>query len=194
MPPSVVAGPDLYRLLVQPLHVAGVEYMITGAAAAIAYGEPRMTNDVALVVRLTDDAPARLQRAFPDGDYYLPPIEVIEQEMRRTHSGHFNIIHNETALRADIYLAGADPLHAWAFGRRKLEYVSGGALWLAPIEYVIIRKLEYYALSESDRHLRDVNAMVRISGQDIDVGSLDTLMDERGLRNLWERARGLHRT
>ena len=125
-------------------------------------------------------------------EYYLPPIEVIEQEMRREHSGHFTIIHNDTALRADIYLAGTDPLHTWAFERRRSENVEGGALWLAPIEYVIVRKPEYYKLSESDRHLRDVNAMVCISGPDIDLASLAALIDERGLRHLWERARGLH--
>jgi hypothetical protein len=185
-----VAAPDLYRLLVQPLHLAGVEYMITGAAAAIAYGEPRMTNDVDLVVRPGPDAAALLHHAFSEADYYVPPIEAIEEEIRREHSGHFNIIHNDTALRADIYLAGTDPLHAWAFGRRRSERVEGGTLWLAPIEYVIVRKLEYYSLSQSDRHLRDVSAMVRISGQDIDMAWLDTLIGDRGLRDLWQRARG----
>lgn len=112
-----MTAPDLYRLLVQPLHASGVDYMITGAAAAIAYGDPRMTNDVDLVVRPGADAPAKFHHAFPEAEYYMPPLEVIEEEIRRDRSGHFNIVHNETALRADVYLAGTDPLHAWAFER-----------------------------------------------------------------------------
>jgi hypothetical protein len=61
-----MAAPDLYRLLLQPLHLTGIDYMITGSVAAIAYGEPRMTNDVDLVVRLDVDAAVLLERAFPD--------------------------------------------------------------------------------------------------------------------------------
>jgi len=36
-----MTGPDLYHLLLEPLHATGIEYMITGSVAAIAYGEPR---------------------------------------------------------------------------------------------------------------------------------------------------------
>jgi hypothetical protein len=103
--------------------------------------------------------------------------------------GHFNIIHHDTALRADIYLTGSDPLHAWAFERRRAEHIAEGLIWLAPVEYVIVRKLEYYQQSESDRHLRDIASIVRISGDELDSESLDHLVDERGLRELWERAR-----
>lgn len=183
-----MTAPDLYRLLVKPLHAAGLEYMITGAVAAIAYGEPRMTNDVDVVVRLDEEGPVRLRSVFPDTAYYVPPLEAIDVERKRPQFGHFNIIHLETALRADIYLAGTDPLHAWALERRKDERIAGDLVWLAPIEYVIVRKLEYYAQSGSDRHLRDIRAMVRISRNDIDYVSLDRLIDERGLRDLWQRA------
>ncbi len=43
--------------------------MVTGAVAAIAYGEPRLTNDVDLVMRLEPgDAPA-LQSAYASAEY-----------------------------------------------------------------------------------------------------------------------------
>jgi hypothetical protein len=70
-----MAAPDLYRLLLQPLHSTGIEYMITGSVAAIAYGEPRMTNDVDLVVRLDPNAAGLLVRAFPEESYHVPPRE-----------------------------------------------------------------------------------------------------------------------
>jgi hypothetical protein len=184
-----MTAPDIYRLLLQPLHETGIEYMVTGSVAAIAYGEPRMTNDVDVVVRLGPVGPALLSGAFPESTYYIPPLEAMEQERQRARFGHFNIIHHETALRADVYVAGDDPLHAWAFERRRAESLAGGVVWFAPIEYVIVRKLEYYRQSSSDRHLRDIGGIVRTSGDDIDLAALYRLVAERGLTELWERAR-----
>ena len=179
--------PDLHRLLIQPLHETGIEYAITGAVAAIAYGEPRMTNDVDLIARLDRDAPSRLIHRFDASEYYLPPEEVIVEESRRGAGGHFNILHVPTSLRADIYLAGEDPLHEWALEHRRSERIGNDSIWLAPIEYVIIRKLEFFAQSGSDRHLRDVAAMHRISGDEIDRAFLGPALAERRLTDLWTR-------
>jgi len=55
-----------------------------------------------------------------------------------------NLIHHETGFRADIYLAGKDQLHHWGLTNRKSVRVEDEAVWVAPAEYVILRKLEYY--------------------------------------------------
>ena len=165
--------------------------MVTGAVAAIAYGEPRMTNDVDLVVRLGPGDAETLISAFPSPDYYVPPLEVIEEERQRPRYGHFNIVHHDTALRGDIYLVGDDPLHEWAMARRRTASISGDAIWFAPLEYVIVRKLEYYQQSESDRHLRDIAGMLRVSGELVDDSELQRLIAERELATAWQRALGL---
>ena len=131
----------------------------------------------------------RLQRLFPADEYYTPPLEVMEEEGQRPAFGHFNILHRDTALRADVYLAGDDPLHAWALSARRLVPMEEGMVWFAPVEYVITRKLEYFRESGSDRHLIDVRGIVRVSGESIDMTTLDRLLDERRLSDLWERAR-----
>jgi hypothetical protein len=161
--------------------------MVTGAVAAIAYGEPRMTNDVDLVARLEPDDSRTLVSAFSSAEYYVPPLEVIEEERQRSQDGHFNIIHHDSALRADIYLAGDDPLHEWAMTRRRSAPIGGDNIWFAPLEYVMIRKLEYFQQSESDRHLRDIAGMLRVSGDLVDSGELDRLIAERHLDEPWER-------
>jgi len=115
--------------------------MVTGVVAAIAYGEPRLTNDVALVVRLEPGGAETLISTFASPEYYVPPLEVIEEERQRPRYGYFNIIHHDTALRADIYLVGDDPLHEWAMARRRTVSIGGDAIWFAPLEYVIVRKL-----------------------------------------------------
>ncbi|MDH5643490.1 MAG: hypothetical protein OEY63_04735 [Gemmatimonadota bacterium] len=162
--------------------------MITGSVAAIAYGEPRMTNDVDVVLELKEGDAELLTKTFPPDQYYVPPLEVIKEETERSQHGHFNIIHHDTGLRADIYMEGKDPLHLWAFDRREAIPIEGDETWFAPAEYVIVRKLEFFRESGSDRHLRDIAGMIRISGDRIDRDSLAQLVKERDLDDVWDLA------
>jgi hypothetical protein len=103
--------------------------------------------------------------------------------------GHFNVIHRETALRADVYLGGDDVLIRWAFDRRLRLRVGDIEIRVAPIEYVILRKLEYYEQSGSDRHLRDVAMMLRISGETVDWDVMLEWVHRLGLQKTLDRAR-----
>ncbi len=67
--------------------------------------------------------------------------------------------------------------------------VEGLAIWVAPIEYVILRKLEYFRASDSERHLRDVAMMIRISGDSVDQPELERWIDELDLGDVIENAR-----
>lgn len=62
-------------------------------------------------------------------------------------------------------------------------------IWVAPIEYVILRKLEYFQASGSDRHLRDVAIMLRVSGDSVDRPELEDWIERLSLREAMERAR-----
>ena len=131
-----------------------------------------------------------LASAFDADAFYVPPSEALAKETARRAGGHFNVIHRETALRADVYLAGTDPLIEWAFDRRERLQVGGTDIWIAPIEYVILRKLEYYEHSGSDRHLRDVAMMLRISGETVGKDALLEWAERLDLQNTLEQARG----
>ena len=176
---------DLYTGILKPLAATGVPYMVTGGLAAIIYGDPRLTNDVDIVARLAHDDAARLIAAFPSPDYYTPPIEVIREESARPAGGHFDILDVTTSLRADVYCLGDDPLEAWAIDRRGSVRIADTAIHVAPIEYVILRKLQYYRQSSSDRHLTDIRAMRRISDSSIDQRALDEWIERLELRAEW---------
>jgi hypothetical protein len=178
-------APDVHTRLLQPLNTTRISYMVTGGLAAIIYGEPRLTNDVDIVLRLEPKAAERLIAAYPAPAYYTPPIEVVRAEAERTAHGHFNIVDVETSLRADVYCLGGDPLGAWAMERRRTISVGGADIWVAPIEYVILRKLEYYRMASSDRHLGDIAAMRRISGATIDRAALAAWIERLGLEPEW---------
>lgn len=182
-------APSLIALFVAPLNRARIEYMVTGGLASVVYGHPRLTLDVDLVLRLAADDIARFTALWPPTEYYCPPSEVIEAERARTEHGHFNVIHNETAMRADVYLAGADELQDWALRHRVVEHVEGEPVQIAPIEYVIVYKLRYFQMGGSDRHLRDVARILEISGSAVDERTLDLWITRLELRATWERAR-----
>ena len=185
-----MTAPDLIGLFIEPLERTEISYMITGGVASVIYGDPRFTRDVDIVLELRHSNIARLASVFEGGDFYVPPREVLEEEAARSRGGRFNLIHRDTALRADVYLAGDDPLHAWALSRRQRMQVEAIAIWVAPIEYVIVRKLEYYRAGGSDRHLRDVAMMLRISGELVDPRALDHWVEELGLQEIAVTARG----
>lgn len=92
-------------------------------------------------------------------------------------------------MRADIYVAGDDRLAAWGLERRQRIPLDAEEMWLAPIEYVIVKKLEYHKAGGSERHLRDVARMLRISDRLVDHESVERWVSRLGLGAQWDSAR-----
>ncbi len=178
---------DLFFVYVNGFEALGLTYMLTGSVAATLYGEPRVTHDVDVVLDLSPSMVRRFAAAFPLERFYCPPEEVLLQEALRRQRGHFNLIAHDTGFKADVYLANEDPLHAAALARRRKVDVDGVGVWVAPPEYVILRKLEFFREGGSEKHLRDIRAMLRISGELLDARWLDGWLHQLGLLREWER-------
>jgi hypothetical protein len=180
-----------FLVFTNPLEALGLRYFVTGSIASIVYGEPRLTHDIDLVLHLSEGDIDRLLGAYPEEQFYLPPKESLELEVRRDQRGHFNLIHLATGYKADVYLFGNHPLHQWAFSRRRriaLEPI--GQLWLAPPEYVILRKMEYFREGGSDKHLRDIQGMLAVSGEQINQADIEQWVPRLGLENEWKKFKG----
>lgn len=179
--------PDLCLLFVRPLNRLGFQYMVSGGVAAIVYGEPRLTNAVDIVVFLGNADVPRFYEVFAPPEFYVPPVEVIAAELARPGSGQFNVIHVPSGFKADFYILGRDELDAWAFGQlRRLQY-QGERMVVAPPEYVVVRKLEFYRDGGSEKPLRDIRAMLAVSGHQIDRVALDRWIRSRGLLPQWQK-------
>jgi hypothetical protein len=61
---------------------------------------------------------------------------------------------------------------------------------VAPIEAVIVSKLRYYRVGKSDRHLRDIHRMFRISRDLVDIPELERWVARLGVEREWEAAQG----
>jgi hypothetical protein len=178
---------ELFRRFAHPLNELAIPYMATGAVAAIVYGEPRLTLDLDLVLALSAGNVAGFAAAFPADEFYVPPVETIAREAQRPEHGHFNLLHLSSGLRADIYLASNDPLDTWGLAHRRHESVGSEPVWMAPAEYVIVRKLEYFRQGGSTKHVSDIQAMLRIRPDLVDLPTLARFVRERGLEREWER-------
>ena len=163
--------------------------MITGSVASSIYGEPRNTLDIDLVVLLESNQTKELINLFPEKDFYLPPSDVIEIERRREAHGHFNIIHHNTGFKADIYLSRNHPCLPWALDNCRRIETDSCLISIAPPEYVILHKLEFYRESGHQRHLRDIAGI--IEQQELDQTFLQHHLTALNLTNHYKAAEDL---
>ncbi len=181
--------PNLFQIFLSRLNKMDARYMITGAVAVIIYGEPRLTHDVDLVIELKMDDIETFIKSFPSEEFYCPPEESLKVEINRPLRGHFNIIHLETGFKADCYTMGGDQLHQWGMSNRRKLNFGGEPIWVAPVEYVILRKLEYYREGKSEKHLRDIASILSISSDKINFDQLYKKIEKYRLKQEWKEAR-----
>ena len=174
-------GPEI---ITRRLEEAGISYCIVGGLASIAYGRPRLTLDADLVVGLEPLQVGRLIAAFPEDEFYLPPEEVLQTELQREARGHFNIIHQHSALRADCYLPGKSDLARWELDHRQRLPLGDGAAWFSRPEAVIVHKLLFYREGGSQKHLEDIRAMM-LGGCSLDEALLTNWVDKHVLQPEW---------
>ncbi len=178
--------PDLIELFIRPLNRTAVPYMVSGAVAAVVYGEPRATLDIDIAVSLRQNDLAQLRSAYSEEEYYLPSADVLAVEIGRESRGHFNIIHSGSGLKADFYPSTGHPYFSWAMEHRRPVSLRDEKVMLAPPEYVILWKLEFYRESADPKHLRDIAAMLRLSNPDRALTGQAAA--ELGLEEQWSAA------
>lgn len=57
---------------------------------------------------------------------------------------------------------------------------------VSPPEELIVKKLEYYDSGRSDKHLRDIDSMLRVSAHSIDRDRIGEYARQLRLAELWE--------
>ena len=62
----------------------------------------------------------------------------------------------------------------------------GEPVVVAPPEYVIVRKLEYFREGGSEKHVRDIRSMLAVSGEQIDRTSLAEWVRRQGVESQWK--------
>ncbi|MEX0614059.1 MAG: hypothetical protein WD738_17550 [Pirellulales bacterium] len=62
---------ELLRFTIEVLERLGIPYAVVGSYASSAWGEPRMTRDIDIVIQLAANQIDPLCEAFPGDDFYV---------------------------------------------------------------------------------------------------------------------------
>jgi hypothetical protein len=176
---------DLLRHVCKILEDLGLPYLVTGSQATIAFGEPRFTNDIDIVVALTPERLDQFAQCFPEDEFYLNRAAASDAIARRSM---FNIIHPTSGLKIDVIIPGNSDYEQSRFDRgRKVQITQDFAATFASPEDVIIKKLQFYKIGNSDRHLRDIAGVLKVSGETIDRDYITAHAVMFTVSEIWQR-------
>jgi len=164
--------------LADVLESLGIAYSIGGSLAGSFAGEPRATLDIDIVVDLDEPRSAAIVRAL-EGEFYIDERALQRAVRDRTTT---NLIHHDTSIKVDLFVAGGTALDADLLRRRvRVGEGSADSLWVHSPEDILLQKLPWFRRGghASDRQWRDVLSIVRVQG-----GRLDRQYLEEGAARL----------
>jgi len=147
------------------------------------YGTYRTTEDVDVVVELPSWNVKEFCAKFPDPTWYVD--EIAAAEAVRFY-GMFNIIHNPSALKIDVIAVKEAPYHELRLDRARPVAAYGDRLIrFSTPEDVILSKLEFYKMGQSDKHIRDIARMFEMSGSSFDLVYIEMWAPRIGVSREW---------
>lgn len=199
----VESGFELYFSVLQTLEKLGIDYVIIGAFAGIAYGVTRATFDVDIVVDLKEAQIEALASTYPPPRFYADPMQMRDSILWGIL---FNIIDTSAGRKVDLIPLTMKPGYGFALANRirrnipVTDTVSFPA-WFAKPEDVIIGKLMAWREGGSFKHesdIRDILISVRL-GEDeelshqFDFSYVDRWAYNLGenVEQLWQQLKGL---
>jgi hypothetical protein len=176
---------ELFRQVTAALEELDIPHLVTGSMATIAYGEPRFTRDIDVVVRIERQDIEKLRSAFPEEEFRLSTEAALEA---LEHKGQFNVLHPRSGLKIDFMVAGPSEFDESRFSRsRRLQIGPSSTAAFAAPEDVVIKKLEYYGESESEKHLRDIAGVLKVTGDELDRNYVEEWVRRFDLGRIWRQ-------
>ena len=175
---------ELFKYVINTLERLQTRYTVVGSLASMAYGEPRMTLDIDIVIDVSAEQIEELCDAFPADEYYVSR-EAAREALRRR--AQFNVIHPESGNKIDFMISGSSEWQREQLARRqRLRVLPGAEGYVARPEDVIIGKLLFFEEGGSDKHLRDIASMFQTSGSEIDRAYIERWVQSMKLGNVWD--------
>ncbi len=174
------------RRVQRALEAAGVPYMVTGSFASALHGAPRTTQDVDVVIAPTLGSLKKLLLQFPEEDYYVSQDAALQAYGSESL---FNVVDHTSGWKIDFIIRKSRPFSLEEFERRREAELLGTTLYVASAEDVVLSKLEWAKMTESDRQLNDVAGILRTQGEDLDLAYVGRWIAALALDAEWARAR-----
>jgi len=166
----------------------GIHYAVVGSVAGLTHGFSRLTMDVDVVAFFQESQAVEFARLLEDR-YYVDEI-MIRDAVR--HRRSFNILHNETGLKIDIFIPEASGWNLEVTHRREPETMDDAqpSFWVQSAEDLVLSKLRWFRATNetSDRQWNDVLGVLKMQCFDIDIDYMQKWAPEIDVADLLERA------
>ena len=176
--------------VVKAFEKLGILYYIGGSVASSAYGIARSTLDVDIISDLKTDHVRSFVQML-ESSYYIDENMILDAIRRRSS---FNLIHLDTMLKIDIFIAKNSPYDIGTFKRRRKDTLDEEQqtlkFYLASPEDIILNKLSWYLLGDcvSNRQWNDILGVLKVQRDLLDKKYLRDWASELKLRDLLEKA------
>jgi hypothetical protein len=178
-----MSADEALQLVLNKLGDCGIDYMLTGSFASNMHGVPRTTYDADIVIEVE---PVSLEKFVQSlGDEFYVSREAAREAV--SSRGMFNAIHLLTGFKIDFIIRRKRPFSKEEFSRRERGVFLGELRWFATPEDVILAKLEWSKLGESERQLLDAVNVARVQGQKLDRSYLEKWAKDLGVQDLLQR-------
>jgi hypothetical protein len=156
--------------------------MLTGSLAGSYHGAPRATQDIDLVVDAPPQALLAMAGVLRQAGLYISDEAIREAISSR---GMFNAIDPKSGWKVDFIVRKDRPFSVGEFGRRVEIDFDGLKLPIARAEDVILSKLEWAKLGDSERQLQDVAEIVAVQGRSLDIVQIEHWAEDLGVSKQW---------
>ena len=174
---------EALQLLLSKLDQCRIPYMVTGSFASNAHGVPRTTYDADVVIDAEKKSVKELLSTLAE-EFYLSHEAAEEALAARSM---FNVVHLKTGFKIDLILKKYRPFSHVEFERREEGGYLGQSRYFATAEDVILAKLEWSKLGDSEKQFLDALNVAKVRGESLDRTHLNKWGKELSVRELLER-------
>lgn len=176
---------DIFQRIIGALNRIDIPYMLTGSFASSYHGSPRSTQDIDIVIAPTAEQIRALVRLLPDREYYVDEDAALDAHQRQ---GQFNVIDIATGWKIDLIVQKTRPFSREEFDRRDFIEFQGMQLAIATAEDVLIAKLEWGKLGDSQRQVEDAAGILKIRAGQLNLDYVRGWVRDLGLQAQWDAA------
>ena len=111
-----------------------------------------------------------------------------EEAVRRAISrkATFNILHPASGLKVDVIVPADTMFNRSRFSRiQRVRPEADFEACFTSAEDVIVKKMDFFREGGSDKHLRDIAGILKISGESIDREYIENWAESLGLETIW---------
>jgi len=177
---------EVLRRITTALDQNNIDYMLTGSFASAYHGTPRSTQDIDVIIEATPAQLRGLVHSLPVDQYYSDLNAALQAHKAESM---FNVIDLSTGWKVDFILLKSRPFSREEFRRRVRVKLQGISLFVASAEDMVVAKLEWSKLAQSQRQVDDAAAILRARRETLDRSYLEKWTNELHLEDEWDKAR-----